>query len=73
MAIDRLLTWHDLKDRIPFSRVHLSRLEARGEFPKRLQLGAGRVAWLEREVQQWIEDRQRGPLPLTPRKASHVA
>lgn len=70
--IDRLLTWQQLKSLIPLSRVHVSRLEARGEFPERLQLGPGRVAWRETEIQQWIEDRQRGPLPLTPRTASHA-
>jgi prophage regulatory protein len=32
--------------------------EARGEFPQRVRLGAGRaIGWLEHEVEAWISDR----------------
>jgi len=34
------------------------RKEKRGEFPKRLRLGAGAVGWLESEVNAWLEERK---------------
>ena len=42
---------------IPYSQNHLRRLEAKGQFPKRIRIGANRVAWLRDEVETWIEDR----------------
>ena len=45
----------DLKKRgIPYSNVHLRRLEARELFPRRVVLGTGRsVAWDEQEIDAW--------------------
>jgi prophage regulatory protein len=40
---------------IPYSFQHIWRLEQAGKFPKRLRLGANRVAWLYDEVVEWIE------------------
>ena len=42
---------------IPYSPAHISRLESKGLFPKRIQLGACRVAWSMQEVLDWIDDR----------------
>ena len=42
---------------IPYSFQHISRLEAAGKFPKRIPLGAHRVAWLQEEVLAWIAER----------------
>ena len=42
---------------VPYSFAHIARLEAAGQFPKRVQLGACRVAWLSEEVQAWIDER----------------
>jgi prophage regulatory protein len=42
---------------IPYSQNHLRRLEAKGQFPKRIRIGANRVAWVESEIDSWIEDR----------------
>jgi prophage regulatory protein len=36
---------------------HIARLEAAGQFPKRVRLGACRVAWVAEEVQGWIDER----------------
>jgi prophage regulatory protein len=38
---------------IPFSRVHIGRLERAGRFPKRVRLGANTVAWREDEIDAW--------------------
>ena len=42
---------------VPYSFAHIARLEASGQFPKRVRLGACRVAWLAEEVQNWIDER----------------
>jgi prophage regulatory protein len=42
---------------VPYSFAHIARLEAAGLFPKRVRLGACRVAWIAEEVQNWIDER----------------
>jgi len=42
---------------IPYCFAHIARLEAAGQFPKRVTLGACRVAWVAEEVETWIEER----------------
>ena len=44
---------------IPCSFAHIARLEKAGQFPKRIQLGACRVAWWEDEVENWKSSRPR--------------
>ena len=39
---------------VPYSFAYIARLEVAGQFPKRVRLGACRVAWLSEEVQAWI-------------------
>nr|WMC95374.1 AlpA family phage regulatory protein [Aminobacter aminovorans] len=43
---------------VPFSRAHLHRLVSAGHFPKPLQIGAARVAWLESDIDAWIESKR---------------
>lgn len=47
---------------IPYSLTHIARLERAGLFPKRIQLGACRVAWFLDEVMEWIRSRPRATL-----------
>lgn len=42
---------------IPYTPQHIARLEAAGKFPKRVRLGANRVAWLLSEVDAWVRER----------------
>jgi prophage regulatory protein len=42
---------------IPYCFAHIARLEAAGQFPQRVRLGACRVAWVVEEVEAWIEER----------------
>ena len=42
---------------IPYTPQHIGRLEAAGKFPKRVQLGPNRVAWLLSEVDAWVQER----------------
>src|ERR1700683_1323928 len=44
---------------IPYSFAHIARLEKAGQFPKRIRLGACRVAWWEDEVENWKASRPR--------------
>lgn len=47
----------EISELIPYSQNHLRRLEAKGQFPKRIRIGENRVAWVEAEVEAWIEER----------------
>src|SRR5436853_1806194 len=42
---------------VPYCFAHIARLEAAGQFPKRVRLGACRVAWVAEEVEGWIDER----------------
>ncbi len=53
----RLLSKRQVKDLVTYSFAHTARLEASGQFPKRVRLGTGRVAYVESEIQDWIADR----------------
>jgi prophage regulatory protein len=48
----RFLRFKQLKTEksIPFSRMHVDRLEKAGKFPKRVRLGEHTVAWVEEEI-----------------------
>jgi prophage regulatory protein len=50
----------EIARRIPYSQNQLRRLEAQGTFPKRVRIGANRVAWVREEIEQWINDRMGG-------------
>jgi prophage regulatory protein len=49
----------ELQRLVPFSMVHVWRLEQKGEFPARVQLGANSVGWYADEVAAWCESRIR--------------
>ncbi len=59
MTTTKLVSKKELKSLfgIPYSFVHIARLEAADKFPKRIRLGQCRVAWLSEEVQNWIDER----------------
>jgi prophage regulatory protein len=40
-----------------FGRSMIYQMEAEGRFPRRVNIGARAVGWVEREVQQWIQQR----------------
>lgn len=51
--LDLILT-EEVAQRIPYSREHLRRLEAKGKFPRRVRIGANRVAWVRQEIDDWL-------------------
>lgn len=53
----RLITRAELRSIVPYTPQHVLRLEKRGMFPRRVRLGANRVAWLLSEIEEWIAAR----------------
>lgn len=51
---DRIVSATERRTLIPYSDMHIWRLEHAGQFPKRIRLGANRVGWSLRELQEWI-------------------
>ena len=52
-----LISSDQIQNWAPYSLNHIRRLEAQGSFPKRVRIGANRVAWVREEIDQWIEAR----------------
>ncbi len=70
----RLIRRSELQRKIPFSMVHIWRLERAGQFPKRVSIGSNAVAWFADEVDAWIEARIRaGGRAPTRREAADAA
>jgi prophage regulatory protein len=63
----KVLSLRDLKrvKGISYSRPHLYRLMNAKKFPRPIKLGANCIAFVEREVDDWLQDkinaRDRGP------------
>lgn len=75
-ANTRLIRRKELLIRVPFTDRHILNLEKKGKFPKRRVLGARSVAWVESEVNAWIDALQTGvgpmpcPVQITPERRS---
>jgi prophage regulatory protein len=52
-----LLRKKELKKKVRMSDATIWRLERDNKFPKRLQIGPNSVAWIEAEVDEWIENK----------------
>lgn len=53
----KMLSKRQVKELVLYSPQHIARLEAAGQFPKRVQLGVNRVGWVEDEVLEWLQKR----------------
>lgn len=53
--MEKILRPKDIQKIIGLSRTTIWRLEQRGLFPLRRQLGARIVGWLEGEISAWLE------------------
>lgn len=53
----RLLRIEEVKRRTGLSRTSIWRRERNGDFPARRRIGPNSVAWIEEEVEGWIESR----------------
>jgi prophage regulatory protein len=56
-APTHLITKAELRRMVPYTPQHILRLEKQNKFPKRIQVGDNRVAWILAEVQMWIDTR----------------
>ncbi len=54
----RVLRIAEVLELVPYSKVHLARLERAGKFPKRIHLGSARVIWDRNEVEAWLESKR---------------
>jgi prophage regulatory protein len=51
-----ILRFWDLRRKgISFSRPHIKRLEAAGQFPKRIRLSCNSIGWVESEVEAFLK------------------
>jgi prophage regulatory protein len=55
---DRSLRLPEVQQLVPYSKMHIDRLEKAGAFPKRIKIGAGRVVWKQSEVVAWLESKR---------------
>lgn len=53
----KMLSKRQVKELVLYSPQHIARLEAAGQFPKRVQLGANRVGWVAEEIEEWLQRR----------------
>lgn len=56
---EAVIRWRRVKELVNLSRVTVWRMERRGLFPGRVQLGASSVGWWEHEIQAWLDSRPR--------------
>ena len=55
---DRIVSSEERRHLVPYSDMHIWRLERAGKFPRRLRLGPNKVGWSLREIEEWIEERK---------------
>jgi predicted DNA-binding transcriptional regulator AlpA len=55
---DRMIRTAELTKMVGMSRTTIWRMEKSGEFPARVSLGAGSIAWRLSEINQWIQSRE---------------
>ena len=53
----RYLKTKNVLDIVPYSLSHIWRLERQGLFPKRVHLGANRIAWVATEIEDWLSSK----------------
>lgn len=58
-APDRLIRLPEVSRLVGLSRSAIYRAEAADDFPKRRRIGLRAVAWVEREVRDWVASRSR--------------
>ncbi len=65
MAHTRMIRLKEVKRRIGLSRSSIYALVKQGSFPRQIQLGPRSVAWLESDIDDWIERRVSNRKPPT--------
>lgn len=62
MTTIKVLRRAEVEQKTGLSGSSIDRLEARGNFPARLQMSTNTVGWLSSEVDDWITSRPRGEI-----------
>jgi prophage regulatory protein len=59
MGTQRVVSYSSLEHEygISYSRVHLARLEAAGNFPRRVHIGENRIGWIADEIEGFLRSR----------------
>ena len=55
---DRIVSAKERRTMVPYSDMHIWRLERENKFPRRIRLGEARVGWSFQEIQAWIAARK---------------
>ncbi len=53
----RIIRPKDISGKTGLSRATIWRMEARGDFPSRRQVGQNAVGWISSEIEDWLESR----------------
>lgn len=53
----RLISWQEVRARVPLSRTTIWELRRGGAFPRPIQISPHRIAWRESDVDDWIAAR----------------
>ena len=56
----RLIKLKEVIQKTSLGHSSIYKFIAEGSFPKQVSLGAKSVAWLESEIDEWIEEKVRG-------------
>jgi prophage regulatory protein len=56
-SVKKFIVLPQVQEIVPYSASHIWRLEKSGQFPKRIRLGGNRVAWLQSEINGWVESK----------------
>jgi len=51
---ERNLRLAEVQQLVPYSKVHLARLEKAGRFPARIKIGPARVVWRKADILAWL-------------------
>lgn len=54
--MDIFLSQQEVCKIVPYSRQQMLRLENNGKFPKRVKLGAKRIAWRKSDIEKYIRE-----------------
>jgi prophage regulatory protein len=52
-----VLRYKDVAEKVHYHPIHIRRLVKAGEFPQPIRLGGNRVAFVEQEIEDWLQEK----------------